>query len=117
MLYLSCKAEFRRRGQGDFAPAKRERTVQKTSVIKIITAAAVTFIVLLAAALILNVVKLSALHKRERELKARMAELDRQIAESREMSDFVSTDEYIDRYAREYLNMQGKDEEAFTGRE
>ena len=87
--------------------------MQKTSVIKIITAAAVTFIVLLAAALILNVVKLSALHKRERELKARMAELDRQIAESREMSDFVSTDGY----AREYLNMQGKDEEAFTGRE
>ena len=29
--------------------------------------------------------------------------------------DSISTDEYIDQYAREYLNMHGKDEEAFTG--
>lgn len=90
--------------------------MEKQSLIKILTASAITLIVILSVSLIVNVVKLTRLNKRKAELAASIADVERRIAENDDVIDYISTDEYIDRYAREYLNMTGEDEEAFVGK-
>ncbi len=84
---------------------------------RILTASAIVFITLLAIALIINIVKLSNVNRRKAELQEQLSEIERRISETNSESDRISSDAYIDQYAREYLNMQGKDEQAFTGKE
>ncbi len=90
--------------------------MQKSSTIKIITIASIVLLALLFIALIINVIKLSSLNNRKAELENRLIEIERQIEENSDAIDYLGTDDYIDRYAREYLNMQGQGEEAFTGK-
>ena len=84
---------------------------------RILTVSAIVFIALLAIALIINIVKLSNVNRKKAELSEQLAQIERQISEVQSESDRISSDAYIDQYAREYLNMQGKDEQAFTGKE
>lgn len=84
---------------------------------RILTASAIVFITLLAIALIINIVKLSNVNRKKAELQEQLSEIERRISETNSESDRISSDAYIDQYAREYLNMQGKDEQAFTGKE
>ena len=90
--------------------------MEKSKILKTVTVAAVIFIVLLAIALVTNLVKLNRLNARKTELNARIAEVERQIERNDAELERVQSDSYIDRYARELLNMQGKDDEAFTGK-
>ncbi len=89
--------------------------MEKEKILKIITVSAIIFITILAAALILNLIKLTNINSKKANLEKQLNEIQRQIEENESEIDYISTDEYIDQYAREYLNMQGKDEEAFTG--
>ena len=91
--------------------------MEKNKILRIITVSAVIFIVLLAIALIMNIVTLTKLNNRKAELEAKLDEINKQIEANNAEIDYISSDEYIDAYAREYLNMKGKDEEAFTGKE
>lgn len=91
--------------------------MEKNKIIRIITVSAVIFIVLLLIALIMNLVTLTRLNNRKAELESKLEEIRRQIEANNAEIDYISSDEYIDAYAREYLNMKGKDEEAFTGKE
>ena len=77
---------------------------KRIRILQLITVAAVVLFVLLLVALITNLVRLAGSNSRKAELEAQLAALDRQI------------EEYVDAYAREYLNMIGRDEEAFTGK-
>lgn len=63
------------------------------------------FFVLLIVALIINVVRLSAVNSRRNALAAQSAELDRVIDENNALIDYCQTPEFIEDYAREYLNM------------
>ena len=90
------------------------RTRNKTA--KIITVSAVVFAVLLLLAMIINFVKLGRVAAAERQLKAQLEALDKQIAQNAGEIEYKSTDEYIEKYARDYLNMIGKDEKAFKGK-
>ena len=90
--------------------------MDRTNLIKTLTVSAIVFIAVLFVALIINVVKLASLNNRKEELTQKLAQVESQIEQNNSLIDYVSTDEYIDRYAREYLNMTGKDEEAFTGK-
>ena len=76
--------------------------MEKNKIIRIITVSAVIFIVLLLIALIMNLVTLTRLNNRKAELESKLEEIRGQIEANN---------------AREYLNMKGKDEEAFTGKE
>ncbi len=91
--------------------------MKKNKILRIITVSAVIFIVLLVIALVMNIVTLTRLNNRKAELKAKLDEINKQIEANNAEIDYISSDEYIDAYAREYLNMKGKDEEAFTGKE
>ena len=88
---------------------KSEATNRKT-VHKIIIGACAVFLVLLIVALIINLVRLSAVNSRARSLAAISAELDTRIDENGKMIDFCSTDEFYEMYAREYLDMVYRDE-------
>lgn len=91
--------------------------MEKNKIVRIITVSAVIFIVLLLIALIMNLVTLTRLNNRKAELESKLTEVREQIEANNAEIDYISSDEYIDAYAREYLNMKGKDEEAFTGKE
>lgn len=81
-----------------------ENSSNKT-VLKIVTAALAVFFVLLIIALVINLVRLSAVSSRRDALAAQSAELDRVIDENNSLVDYCQTPEFIDDYAREYLNM------------
>lgn len=86
----------------------------KAKVIKIITVSAIVLIFLLAVSLIINLVKLGNARSAERKLQAQLDELNARIEQNDASIAELSSDEYLDWYAREYLNMKGRDEDAFT---
>ena len=61
-------------------------------------------------------VKLSAINAKKTELSAKIEQTKTLIEQNQNTLDYITSQEYIDQYAREYLNMVGKDEEAFTGK-
>ena len=83
---------------------------------RIITVSAIVFIFLLVIALIVNVVRLSAINSKKADLQAKLDAINSKIQSNQDEYDWISTDDYIDQYAREYLNMTGKDDQAFTGK-
>ncbi len=89
---------------------------KRIRILQLITVAAVVLFVLLLVALITNLVRLAGSNSRKAELEAQLAALDRQIEENNSIIDYRQSEEYVDAYAREYLNMIGRDEEAFTGK-
>lgn len=91
-------------------------TNDRTKVIQLITVAAVCFFVLILTALIINLVKLASLSHREKQLTEELARLEAQIEANQGDIDYRKTEEFVDRYAREYLNMIGKDELIFIGK-
>ena len=99
-----------------FAARKLKEKKMKQSTLKIITVAAVAFLSLLVIALVINVVKLGATNRRKRELAAEKARIERAITDADGKIDYFGSDEYVSRYAREYLNMKGEDEEAISGK-
>ncbi len=84
--------------------------------ITIITVSLVIFICLLLLTLITNLVKLGNLKTKEADLNVRKAELERQIDENTNSIKYLESDDYVERYAREYLDMAGSDEEIFVGK-
>ena len=89
---------------------------KRIRILQLITVAAVVLFVLLLVALITNLVRLAGSNSRKAELEAQLAALDRQIEENNSIIDYRQSEEYVDAYAREYLNMIGRDDEAFTGK-
>ncbi len=86
----------------------------KAKVIKIITVSAVILIFLLVISFFMNLVKLINASSTESKLKEQLTLLDAQIAENSDNIAELESNEYLDWYAREYLNMKGRDDEAFT---
>lgn len=79
---------------------------ENTTVKKIIVAALATLLVLLIVALIINLVRLSAANNRKAELERKRDMLQAVYDENRQFIDVDSkSPEYIEAYAREYLDM------------
>lgn len=85
----------------------------RAKVIKIITVSSVLFIVMLFGALIINLIQLSSLSARERKLNAELVATGKAIESGNREIMNVQSAEYIDRYAREYLNMHDEREEVY----
>ncbi len=75
------------------------------TIFKIVASAIAVFMVLLVIALIYNIAKLSAAKKRRNELADKAAYLDTVINDNGALIDYCQTPEYIEQYAREYLDM------------
>lgn len=80
-------------------------TNEKKTIAKIIIATAAVFLVLLIAALLVNIVKLSAANNRKQNLATQAAILDDLIAENNQTIDYYKSNSFIESYAREYLDM------------
>lgn len=89
----------------------------RVKVIKILTVSAVILIFLLAISLVINLVKLANASTTEAKLKAQLDELDKKIEQNDATIAELESTEWLDRYAREHLNMKGRNEEAFTAKE
>ena len=89
--------------------ANNEQQTNKT-VIKIAVAAGAVLLVLLIIALIVNLVRLSAANSRREALEAQNARLEQLIGENDDMINYCQSSEFIDTYAREYLDMVYRDE-------
>lgn len=85
------------------------KSTNKT-VIKIIVSACAVLFVLLIIALIVNLVKLSAVNDRKERLEAQSHKLDTVIDDNGKMLDYIETPEFVENYAREYLDMIYRDE-------
>ncbi len=83
------------------------------TVFKIIVAACAVFLVLAVVALIINLVRLGAVNARKAELEAQSAYLDTLIDSNGKMISQCESDEFIENYAREYLDMVYRDEIIF----
>lgn len=86
-----------------------EKDSRKT-VIKIVVGSMAAFLALLLIALIINIVRLSAANSRREELAAQSAALDEVIAENNALIDYCKTPEFIEDYARTYLDMVNRGE-------
>ncbi len=86
----------------------------KVKVIKIITVSAVVLIFLLVISFFMNLIKLINATSTEAKLKEQLILIDEQITQNSEQIATLESNEYLDWYAREYLNMKGRDDEAFT---
>ncbi len=86
-----------------------EKDSRKT-VIKIVVGSMAAFLALLIIALIINIVRLAAANNRREELAAQSAALDEVIAENNALIDYCKTPEFIEDYARTYLDMVNRGE-------
>jgi len=84
--------------------------------LKIITVSLMLFIVLLLFAAVFNLVSLARVSSREARLLRDIDAAQARIAQNYYEIGYRQSDENIERYARELLNMQRRGETAFVGR-
>lgn len=88
-----------------------------SSVARLVGVALALLFLLLVIALIVNLVKLSAANDRKDALQAQSAKLDRLIEKNDNMIEYCSSTEFIEEYAREYLDMVYRGETVIGGKE
>lgn len=80
------------------------KSTNKT-VVKIVVASLAALLALFIVALIINLVRLGAVNKRKDELAAQSAQLDALIEENTEVIAYCNSSEFVEEYARKYLDM------------
>ena len=85
-------------------------------VVKIVTISVVVFIFLLAVSLIINLIKISGLNSQKAQLADKLGTLESQIEANEGTIAYMSSDTYVDQYAREYLGLIGEGETPFVGK-
>lgn len=84
---------------------ERKQKSDKSTVFKIVAASLSVLLVLLISALIINLVRLSAANERKQSLAEQSAKLDALIESTEDMTEFCGSDEFVEQYAREFLDM------------
>ncbi|MBD5132536.1 MAG: hypothetical protein HDT28_08145 [Clostridiales bacterium] len=94
-------------------------TTANNSVMKrnILVAAMTLFMVLLVIALIVNLVRLGAVNSRKKALEQQNAQLEQIIATNADMIEYCSSTEFVEEYAREWLDMTYRGEIVIGGSE
>lgn len=88
-------------------------TDKQKKITAIITVTGVCLLLISVIALIYNIVSLATLSARRAELEARSEQLQAVIDGNVSEIEYRSTREYIEKYARDYLNMKYEDEEVY----
>lgn len=88
----------------------------QVKIIKIVTISTVIFIFLLAVSLIINLIKISGLNSQKSQLTDKLGALESQIEANEGKIAYMSSDTYVDQYAREYLGLIGNGEIPFTAK-
>lgn len=88
-------------------------TDKQKKITAIITVTGVCLLLICAIALIYNIVSLATLSAKKAELEERSAQLQAVIDGNADEIEYRGTREYIEKYARDYLNMKYEDEEVY----
>ncbi len=88
-------------------------TEKQKKITAIITVTAIVLLLISVVALVYNLISLGVLEARKAELEARSAELQAFIEDNENEIEYKSTSDYIEKYARDYLNMKYEDEEVY----
>ena len=86
----------------------------KAGVVKIITVALTIVICLLLVSLIGNLVKLSNTNAAIADAQSRLAQLQQIERDNQDTIKYMQSDDFAERYAREYLNLTNPDDEVFV---
>lgn len=92
-------------------------TEQQKKLARLLTVSGIIIAVIVIIALVYNIVTLVNLNTRKAEVQERIEYLSAVAAENQELIEFRGQADYIERYARDYLNMMGQYEVAFRGYE
>lgn len=87
------------------------------SVARLVGVSLALLFVLLVIALIVNLVRLSAANDRKEALEAQSVKLDRLIEKNDNMIEYCKSAEFVEEYAREYLDMVYREETVIGGKE
>lgn len=90
-------------------------TEKQKSIAKLLTVSGIVLAVIVIVALVYNIVTLVNLNTRKSEIQYQVTELTEIVAGNKQLIDYRSDADYIERYARDYLNMMGQFEIAFKG--
>lgn len=82
----------------------------------IVVSACVAFAVLLVISLIVSLISLASASSRRTRLEQQLSELNIRLELGASDLEYYKSDEYIEKIAREYLDMKGKDEITFVGK-
>lgn len=80
------------------------------AIIKLVGAALALLFVLLVIALIINLVRLGAANDRKEALQAQNAKLAQLIEKNDNLIEYCNSNEFVEEYAREYLEMKMRGE-------
>ncbi len=100
---------------GSAAPAKEKMTEKQRRIAIVCTVTGVLLLLIAVFALIYNLVSIGRLSARRAELESRSAELSAAIAEGEDRLGYMETEEFFERYAREYLGYVYEGEEIYVG--
>lgn len=95
---------------------ENKNNLNNSTVAKLIGVSLALLFVLLVIALIVNLVRLSAANDRKEALQAQSAKLDRLIENNDNMIEYCNSAEFIEEYAREYLDMVYRGETVIGGK-
>ena len=97
---------------------KGKRTMKKLnkSSLRIIITFLLSFILLAIIALLFNLISLGIVNRRVSRLEHEFNRARQEIAANQEEIDFMSSDEFIEQYARNILNLRRRGETVFVGR-
>ena len=87
---------------------------QNKTIVKVVVAALAVLLVLLIIALIINLVRLSAANERKNSLEAQYERLNEIINDNNTMIDYCGSIEFVENYARYFLDMVYRDELGIT---
>ncbi|MCH5154286.1 MAG: septum formation initiator family protein [Clostridiales bacterium] len=84
---------------------EKTKVNMNTPVAKIIGVSLAILFLMLVIALIVNLVKLGAVNSRKESLAAQNARLERLIQSNEDMIEYCNSTEFVEEFAREYLDM------------
>lgn len=85
----------------------------KAGIIKIITVSLTIFICLLLVSLFANLIRISNTNAIIKDKQERLVELQQIERQNSDTIKYMQSDDYAERYAREYLNLSYPDDEIF----
>lgn len=85
-------------------------TEKQQKIAKLFTVVGVVLMLIAVIALIYNIVTLAVLNGRKSSMEKYSQELQTQIENSGEEINYKSSKDFVEKYARDYLNMKYKDE-------
>lgn len=89
-------------------------TVKQRKIAVICTVTGVILLLFALIALVYNLVSIGTLSSRRSELEAQSEQLSAAIEENENEFEYMQSSEYIEKYAREHLNMKYEDEEVYV---